>query len=198
MWSEVVSEAPAGQGKRLEVLASFVWLALAVAALLAPATCRSRQILIVLDYNGRYAVGSCFSYAEAQVMFHRWDRDGDGDLEYANSLTLLAAQKDKAGQRLGLIDDALAAARGKKGKPRWGHLYREMKTIGGKPIDWRKDFALCATPARYKYPGDRYRTGRHTFIVSTDGVVFGKDLGEARFVDDYPADPLKDGWKRAE
>ena len=71
-------------------------------------------------------------------------------------------------------------------------FFEDMTTIGGRPIDWEKDFALCATPAVYGQVGYR------TFIVMTNGTIFGKDLGGSEFVDDYPADPCAEGWIIAE
>jgi len=58
----------------------------------------------------------------------------------------------------------------------------------GKPIDWQRDYALCATPAKY---GDG---GKRTFIICSNGTVFCKDLGRSGFVEDYPANPTAKGW----
>ncbi|MHC4916070.1 MAG: DUF2950 family protein, partial [Planctomycetota bacterium] len=56
-------------------------------------------------------------------------------------------------------------------------------TIGGLAIDWLNDYGLCGTPSVYG------RTGYRTFIVSTNGTVFGLDQGVAAIVVAYPADP---------
>jgi hypothetical protein len=37
---------------------------------------------------------------------------------------------------------------------------------------------------------------KRTFIVSTDGVVWHKDLGRSEFVTDFPADPAAEGWHK--
>ena len=138
------------------------------------------------------AVGSCRAYAEAQIMFHRGDWDNDGELEYATPYTLLNTCTDGIGNPIGCVDSAFATAQGPDGAPKHGYLFQDMETISGKPIDWKNDYALCATPARYG------KSGYRTFIVSTDGTVWGKDLGKSRFIKDYPAKPQTQGWVIAE
>jgi len=132
------------------------------------------------------AVGPCRAYASAQTIYKRNDWDKDGKLTYACPFTLLATTTDDAGQPIQLIDAAFAAA-ASPSTPKHGYCYRDCQTIAGAPIDWEKDFALCATPATYG------RTGYRTFIISTDGTTYGKDLGGAQFVSDYPADPVAAG-----
>ncbi len=159
-----------------------------VAAIAIPSLLAARRSS--LETN---AVGSMRAYCAAQSMFHRNDWDGDHTLEYAEDYTLLSTQKDGTGQPIQLIDAAFAAAKGAGGVPKHGYVFREMKTIGGQKIDWVNDFALCAIPAQYG------RTGYRTFIICTNGTVFGKDQGAAgKFVDDYPADPSAAGWIIAE
>jgi hypothetical protein len=138
------------------------------------------------------AVGSCRSYCSAQVMYHRNDWDGDGDLEHASPPSLLYDQRDADGQAIQLMDQAFALAAVPGGPPKHGYIFQEMQTIAGQPIDWKSDYALCATPAVYG------RTGYRTFIVCTNGTTFGKDLGRSAFVSDYPADPAAEGWIVAE
>jgi len=137
------------------------------------------------------AVGSCRAYAEAQTIFKRNDWDGDGVLAYAKDFKELHSTKDGQGNPIQLIDAAFAAA-ADKDHPKHGYYFVNMKTIGGKAIDWKNDFALCAVPAVYG------RTGYRTFIINTNGTVFGKDLGASTAVEDYPAEPQKAGWIIAE
>jgi hypothetical protein len=137
------------------------------------------------------AVGSCRAYATSQVTYKRNDWDQDGKLTYAAPFTVLATQVDGTGTPIQLIDSAFAQATSPS-TPKHGYIYRDMSTIAGQPIDWEKDFALCATPAVYG------RTGYRTFIVKTDGTTYGKDLGSAQFVSDFPADPAAAGWIVAE
>jgi hypothetical protein len=127
------------------------------------------------------AVEALRVYVKAQAEYRRGDYDGDGQLEYSDSLEELAD--------LGLIPPEMANARGRGGIPYGGYLFRELKTIAGKPIDWQYDFAISAIPARYG------KTGYRTFVVSTNGTIMGPDLGPGTgFVDDYPADPCAAGW----
>jgi len=71
------------------------------------------------------------------------------------------------------------------------YVFRDCMSIAGKPIEGKKDFALCATPAVYDQPC------RRTLIVRTDGVVWAKDLGRVCLIDDFPDDPAGKGWQRA-
>jgi hypothetical protein len=146
-------------------------------------------------YHG-YATGSMRAYASAQSMYRRNDWDGDTELEYATPFTRLSTELDGAGNPIQLIDAALAAATGgAEGGAKHGYVFRDMKTIGGKPIDWSKEYAFCAIPAVYG------RTGYCTLIVTTDGTVWCKDRGEdgsPGFVNDFPRDPAKAGWTLSE
>jgi hypothetical protein len=137
-------------------------------------------------------IGSLRTYCNAQIMSRPGDWDTDEILTFAHPYTQLYGKPDRAGQKLPLICAAFAAARGPRGKPYRGYLFKDMKTIYGKPINWAVDYGLCATPAQYG------RTGRRTFIVVTDGVVWSKDLGESRFIADFPADPAAEGWENTE
>jgi hypothetical protein len=90
-----------------------------------------------------------------------------------------------------LLDRAFAQAKGPDGTPKHGYLFYSMETIGGEKINWANDFGLCAVPAEYG------KTGRTTFIISTNGTVFSIDnMGKP--VTDYPADPTEEGWIIAE
>jgi hypothetical protein len=138
-------------------------------------------------------VADCFrDYASAQKMFKRNDWDGDGLLEYAPDLRELHGAKDMAGKQIQLINESMASARGSEATPWQGYLFLEMKTVGGKPIDWAKDFALCAVPSQYG------KTGWLTYIVKTDGRVWSRDSGTGEFVADFPADPESQGWTMAQ
>jgi type II secretory pathway pseudopilin PulG len=139
------------------------------------------------------AVGSCRAYCSAQTMYHRNDWDNDNTLEYAVPYTKLYSQVDATGNSINLLDAAFAGAKGPNGTPKHGYLFDDMKTMGGVKIDWVNDYGLCGLPAQYG------RTGYRTFIVCTNGTVFGQDQGAAGgFVTDYPADPSVAAWIIAE
>ena len=138
--------------------------------------------------NEEKALLSCAAYAMAQPMC----RSPAGELpymDYCHPYSQLYTRKDRDGQPMMLIDRAFAVARGKGGIPHHGYLFEDMETIAGKPINWVVDYALCGTPDLYGRPA------RRTFIVKTDGVVWGKDLGRSEFVKDFPADPEAEGWE---
>ena len=142
--------------------------------------------------NEGKAVGSCLAYAAAQTMFHRNDWDGNGVMEYATPFSELSSTKDADGNPIQLIDKAFAAAVDKE-HPKHGYIFRDIKDFDNKvAVDFVNEFALCATPAEYG------KTGRRTFVISTNGTVFAKDLGKAAFVEAYPADPQMGGWQLAE
>ena len=147
------------------------------------------------DRSELYAVGACRAYAETQSAYRRNDWDMDGTLAYAHPyMELSKHQKDMDAMIsiTGFEDWASRAILSIEGVSERGYLLQDMQTLAGKPIDWTTDFALCATPA--KYGGAR----RRTFIVSTDGTVWGKDLNKSEFVSDFPADPAAAGWHIAE
>ncbi|HOX07369.1 MAG TPA: DUF2950 family protein [Planctomycetota bacterium] len=162
-------------------------------AVLGPEPPAPEEVAVrALKANETAAIGSCRTYATAQIIFKRNDWDDDAVLSYARDYRTLASTKDGAGQAIMLIDAAFAAAAGAKGQPKAGYVFQDVKTIGGKEIDWINDYALCATPAEYG------KTGKRTFLIDTTGTVYAKDLGKAGFVEAWPADPLKDGWEVAD
>jgi hypothetical protein len=138
------------------------------------------------------AVAALRGYLRAQVRYRREDRDGDGKPEYAKPYPLLRDRKGPGGQPLNLISAGLAAARGEEGTPFHGYRFADAVRLGGKPVDWSRDCGLCASPAVYG------KTGVRTFIVSTDGLVWSKDLGGSEFVKDFPSDPAAAGWQAAD
>ena len=167
------------------------------------------------------AVGSCRAYCSAQTMYKRNDWDAVvgggaaflagtvGVLEYAEDLRDLNACVDGNIEPVNLLDSAfanakaLAAANGAGpglGQPKHGYLFAEMTNIAGNPIDWVNDYGLAASPAVYG------RTGYRSFIVCTNGTVFGKDIVTVlppSFAEDpdlmtYPADPSLTSWIVAE
>jgi hypothetical protein len=135
-----------------------------------------------------YTVGNLRAYCSAQTMYRRNDYDKNDAMDYATPYTKLYGTKDASSDEIMFIDAAFAAAQGPTGTPEHGYLYQDMQTIAGEKIDWVNDYALCATPAVYG------RSGYRTFIVCTNGTVYGKDLGSSQFVTDYPLDPGAQGW----
>jgi hypothetical protein len=139
----------------------------------------------------------CLAYCDAQREYHEKDRDGDGIHEYAQRFKSAPGKRDglywpvKEGDTQSPLGEfaAQAAAEGytaaKEGEgPRayHGYHYRILKSQGagapGGAFDYmaRNDmiggFALVAWPAEYG------NSGVMSFIVSFDGTVYQKDLGD--------------------
>ena len=140
------------------------------------------------------AVGSCRACASAQTMFHRNDWDADGVLSYAADYSVLYSQLDGNNNPIALIDAAFAAAKASgAATPKHGYIFDDMTSVDGTAMDPVDDYGLCGLPSTYG------RTGYRTFIVSTNGTVFGRDQGSAgAIVTDYPADPTTSSWIIAE
>jgi prepilin-type N-terminal cleavage/methylation domain-containing protein len=158
------------------------------------------------------AVGSCRTYCGSQTMYKRNDWDvvvGGGPvnvagtagvLEYAEDLRDLAETVDGNGNPINFVDQAFANASIKgAAQPKHGYLFEDMTNIAGGAIDWINDFGMAAQPSVYG------RTGYRSFIVNTNGTVYGKDIqfaGTPTFADadltDYPADPTANDWIIAE
>jgi hypothetical protein len=131
------------------------------------------------------AIRAIRAYRKAETLYRGTDHDRDGELEYADTLEKLLEAE--------LIPKELARARDMTGRPHAGYLFMECKRLGVLySVDWRYDFALCATPARYG------EDARRTFIVRTYGPIWAKDLGRREFVLDFPDDPAAEGWEEVE
>ena len=140
--------------------------------------------------NELNAIEVCRGYVEAQMEYANVDRDGDGNLEYAQKIASSPGKQDGLyweGQTHSLVPKSFAgaaeaaAAAGRKMEPYHGYYYRILKAQGpdaeggaanyvvkGEMIG---GFALVAWPAEYGASGVK------TFIVNHKGIVYEKDLG---------------------
>jgi hypothetical protein len=124
-------------------------------------------------------------------MFHLQNSlKGENQEVYAAPFELLSSAKNSKGKAL--IELAITEAVGKDGKPRNGYVFQSIPKMGGDKIDKTRDFAVCATPAKYS------DEAKHTFIITTDGNVLAKDLGKSEFIEDCPKNPFAQGWLLAE
>jgi hypothetical protein len=115
--------------------------------------------------------------------------------EFAASASSLVEEKGADGRALCLIPGGVAASGRKGGSACGGYRFRELRSLGGKPVDWSSQFALCAVPAG-EVEG---AAGRRAFVIRTDGAIWAKQWPEGSgFVTDFPADPPARGWKRTE
>lgn len=151
--------------------------------------------------NQTAAAAACRAYAEAQEIYHRTDYDGDGVLEYAQSMfgdNSLLEQKAGAGDIL-MIDPAFAEAAWEhpNRQPKAGYYFKVLRAGGcatGSYIDeagnQTNGFAILAVPAVYD------GTGRDSFLIDKKGTIYQKDLGPdtlkiAESITDFQID---DSW----
>jgi hypothetical protein len=158
--------------------------------------------------------------AQARWRADDWDRNGAGDF-WTRDVAGFHCVHDADGKPVRLIEldfaraDAAPGRRypelGEKPRPWEGYYYKALKTDqDGKPYlepeaappkagnapagpcTHRSRFAFCAFPARY------IMSGRFTFVMGEDGVVWQKDLGpDAKGVDAWPHPERKDsGWQK--
>jgi len=152
------------------------------------------------------------AYVDAQVQYASADRDGDEVLEYAQKVISTAGKKDGLYWQVASADDAVSpfgpfvaelpdyVKERKPGEPYMGYYYRILTRQGENAPGGRYDyiingnmiagFAAVAVPAEYA------ETGVMTFVVSQQGKVYQKDLGEdtalaAAAIQEYNPD---DSW----
>ena len=162
-----------------------VWAPLLVAGALMPNyVCRR------LAYNEGASIGACKAYAEAQYIYHRTDWDGNGVLEYAQSIAgdFSLFKRYTGKECIPLVDLAFARASDPAfAVPRAGYLFRILTRQGpnapgsaksyltpgpdGKSLNMTEGYALIAWPATWD------QTGRSTFVLNNTGTVYLKDLG---------------------
>lgn len=134
--------------------------------------------------NERAAMQASLAYVDAQREYALADRDGDGVLEYAQKLISTAGKRDGLIWSQALGDDS-PLGEGflpkKPGDGYHGYHFRILTAQGpaakggargyviGK--DMTAGYALIAWPVKYG------ETGVMSFIVSSDGVVYERDLG---------------------
>jgi prepilin-type N-terminal cleavage/methylation domain-containing protein len=157
-----------------------------IAAIAIPSMLRSR-----MNANEITAVASCKEFAEAQSIYRRTDFDGDGVLEYAQSLqgnnSLL--EKTAGAHDLGFIDISLARAEGNPGvaAAKTGYVFRVLTSQGasaeggamsfitnnpgGAGTSMTTGFALDAIPDGYDV------TGRNSYMINHNAVVYQRDRG---------------------
>jgi hypothetical protein len=125
--------------------------------------------------------GACKAFAEAQEIYHRTDWDGDGVLEYAQDMQSLV-DKDQPGDNiLALIDRRFAEADATLPTPvsKAGYFYKilhaHMQNDKWRPYvlngNMTEGYALVA------YPDPTVTTAQLTFVISSTGTIFQKDLG---------------------
>jgi hypothetical protein len=139
-------------------------------------------------------------YASVQWDFRSNDRGGNGQNAYwRRDIAGLYALKGREGQPIRLIPLAGALADDRPTMdlsafgpraPLHGYWFRAIRHADETTEPDPDRFAACAFPEKYGV------TGKNTFIISEGNTVFKKDLGHARGIEVFPADPEKEGWRR--
>ena len=145
--------------------------------------------------NQRSASDALKSLYSAQADFSSNDRDENKIQDYWRSDVAGLYVMKSQGQPLKLIelscalaDDRPVVPAGPR-EPKAGYWFRAIR-FAGESKPGPKRFAFCAFPEAYP------KTGKQTFIINEDNTVYRKDLGAARGVEVWPADPLKEGWEK--
>ena len=152
------------------------------------------------------------AYVDAQAQYASADRDGDEVLEYAQKMISSSGKKDglywqvaSAGDDVSPFGPFVAelpdyVKERKGGEPYMGYYYRVLTRQGENPPGGRYDYIIngnmIAGFAAIAIPAEYAETGVMTFIVSHQGKVFQKDLGDdtalaAAAIQDYNPD---DSW----
>ncbi|MCY3018157.1 MAG: DUF2950 family protein [Planctomycetota bacterium] len=159
--------------------------------------------------NQTLAAGCCKAFIEGEEIYHQNDFDGDGVHKYAQSLAELHEPTPGAQGALNLVSKAFALAEWNptefEATPFHGYFYRVLKAQGAHAKDGSRQYvvngnmklgyALVAYPAKYN------STGRDTFIINNNGMIFQADLGPetdaiAEQMTEFDPDPKK--WAPAE
>jgi hypothetical protein len=119
------------------------------------------------------------SLAEAQEIFHGKDRNGDGVLEYAQ--TVAALYESVPGKAdIKLISDDLRNAEGPNGMAIRGYHYRVLKyykAAKGEESYLNESDQMTLGYAFVAYPSKYGISGYNTFIISNRGTIYQNDYG---------------------
>jgi hypothetical protein len=145
--------------------------------------------------NELEAIRVARAYVDAQIEYANADRDGDEVLEYAQRLGSTEGKKDglywqtsaegdeasPLGPLIASMDQDYVSAR-KAGEPFYGYYFKILTRQGANPPGGRYDYVIngnmIAGFAMVAWPADYGNSGIMTFLVSHQGKVLQKDLGE--------------------
>lgn len=134
------------------------------------------------------------AYVDAQVQYASQDRDGDEVLEYAQKVISTPGKKDGLYWQVASADDSVSplgpfvaelpayVKERKTGEPYMGYYYRVLTRQGENAPGGRYDYVIngnmIAGFAAIAVPAEYGETGVMTFVVSHQGKIYQKDLGE--------------------
>lgn len=143
--------------------------------------------------NELHAIEVARAYLLAQREYAAADRDGDQVREYATRISSRPGMRDglywdaKDGEPVSpfgpLVADALADIPGHKaGGPYYGYYFKVLTRQGANPPGGAYDYVIngnmIAGFALVAFPADYGNSGIMTFLVSHQGRIVQKDLGE--------------------
>ncbi len=163
--------------------------------------------------NELSAIQTCLAVGDGQGEYYRRDRDGDGILEYAQKFRSTVGLRDglfwpaEEGDPISPIGQFVATAAAEGYGPAnvgyHGYRYRLLTSQGPAAPGGAYDYIVQGNQiggfAVLAYPEEYGDSGVMTFMVSHEGIVYQKDLGE-----ETEADALKiksfnpDGWTKVE
>jgi hypothetical protein len=148
----------------------------------------------IIGKNELTAITALKAYGDAQRQYAEKDRDGDQVREFAQHLRSSPGQQDGLywdesafGGEVSPFGPLLADAdeymeKATPGAPYQGYRYRILTRQGGNVPGGRYDYIIngnmIAGFALLAFPSDYGNTGIMTFLVSHQGKIYQKDLGE--------------------
>lgn len=182
-------------------------------------TVASRNEILVrrIGKNELDTVAVCRELVDAQNEYHSEPRDGDGVKQYAPRFHSDDGKhnglywKITDGESVSPVGPLLTLASGEdyaketsRPQPFHGYYYRILKSQGKRAPGGAKNYVVHGKMtggfAFVAYPAEYRSSGVMTFIVSQDGIVYQKDLGQgtvvlARRMTQYAPDAT---WRKAD
>jgi len=145
--------------------------------------------------NELNAIATAIAYVEAQLEYASKDRDGDQVLEYAQRIGSSKGKRDglywevdpNSGEEPSPFGPYVAEAKNylkgrKPGDPYKGYYFKVLTRQGTTPPGGRYDYVINGNMiggfALVAFPADYASSGIMTFVVSHQGKIYEKDLGE--------------------
>ena len=163
----------------------------------------------LIGQNELATIETLRAFVEAQTQYASADRDGDEVLEYAQKVISTEGKKDGLYWQVASADED-ASPFGPfiaelpdyvhdrtKGEPYMGYYYRIITRQGDNPPGGRYDYVIngnmIAGFAAIAVPAEYAETGVMTFMISHQGKLYEKDLGDdtaliAAGIQDYNPD----------
>lgn len=159
--------------------------------------------------NELATIATLRAFVDAQAQYASEDRDGDEVLEYAQKMISGEGKKDGLYWQVASADDGVSpfgpfiaelpayVQERTAGEPYMGYYYRTLTRQGENVPGGRYDYIIngnmIAGFAAVAIPAEYTETGVMTFIVSHQGKLYEKDLGEdtaliAAAIQDYNPD----------